>query len=426
VCGCSPTSPSRRAVVCKPTKVQLANIEIKERKMKRVGHILVIIIFVMASCKACHKSDSESVTFITVDVAKNYPKKELILQDFMDVEYIALETTDEFLCQGIVLDVGMEIILVRNQIDDGDIFVYDRTGKGLRKINRFGQGPEEYTMYGSHRVVLDEDNSEIFIEDWSKIVVYDFFGKFLRSFPKENAINMLNFDKEHLICQDLTYYIDKNSTESLPFTVVSKKDGNIVRETRIHFNQVVNTNIKIPTNREFILDIDHDFDTFLPSRDKWILMDPSSDTIYSFSSDYSMTPFIVREPSIYSMSPEVYLCPGLLTDRYFFMETLKNEYTHGIYTPGVPDPFPKKKLMYDMQELKIYEYTINNDDYTNKKTVSFSTSVKNKDIPFWQKIEAFELVEFYAKGELKGKLKEVAAEMNEDDNPLIMLIKNKK
>ena len=39
---------------------------------------------------------------------------------------------------------------------DGDIFIYDRkTGKGLKKINREGQGGEEYTFI--QRIVLDEN-----------------------------------------------------------------------------------------------------------------------------------------------------------------------------------------------------------------------------------------------------------------------------
>jgi hypothetical protein len=50
----------------------------------------------------------------------------------------------------------------------------------------------------------------------------------------------------------------------------------------------------------------------------------------------------------------------------------------------------------------------------------------NGGIVFWQKIESFELVESYEKGELKGKLKEIAAELDAEDNPVIMLVKNKK
>ena len=37
---------------------------------------------------------------IRVDVSKNYPKKELILQDLFDIEYVPLETTDEMLTEG--------------------------------------------------------------------------------------------------------------------------------------------------------------------------------------------------------------------------------------------------------------------------------------------------------------------------------------
>lgn len=39
----------------------------------------------------------------------------------MDVEYVALETTDEFLTQGLVQDVGKEYILATNRNNDGDI-----------------------------------------------------------------------------------------------------------------------------------------------------------------------------------------------------------------------------------------------------------------------------------------------------------------
>ena len=59
----------------------------------------------MAGCGR-NKQGNESDGFITVDATANYPEKELILQDFTDVEYIALETTDEFLTQGAVRAIG--------------------------------------------------------------------------------------------------------------------------------------------------------------------------------------------------------------------------------------------------------------------------------------------------------------------------------
>ena len=72
--------------------------------MKQINAILVLaLLMVLAGCGGNKQSNND---LITVDVSKNYPKKELILQDFMDVEYIALETTDEFLTQGLVVDAG--------------------------------------------------------------------------------------------------------------------------------------------------------------------------------------------------------------------------------------------------------------------------------------------------------------------------------
>lgn len=93
-------------------------------------------------------------------------KKELVLQDFMDVEYIPLETNDEFINRACVQAVGEKYIIVTNFYDDGNIFVYGRNGKAIRKINRKGQGGEEYVSMRS--VSLDEENEEIFVNDFMR------------------------------------------------------------------------------------------------------------------------------------------------------------------------------------------------------------------------------------------------------------------
>ena len=41
-------------------------------------------------------------------------------------------------------------------------------------------------------------------------------------------------------------------------------------------------------------------------------------------------------------------------------------------------------------------------------------------------LEASDLTEAYEKGQLKGRLKEIAATLDEEANPVIMLIKHKK
>lgn len=101
----------------------------------------IFLLFALLTTTGCKKQNQTAGDLVTVDVTKtSFPKKELVLQDFMDVEYIPLETNDEFVNQGHVQAVGEKYILVKNYNNDGDIFVYDRSGKAIRKINRKGQG----------------------------------------------------------------------------------------------------------------------------------------------------------------------------------------------------------------------------------------------------------------------------------------------
>ena len=389
--------------------------------MKRVNTILVMSLLVMTGCRGGKQATDD---FITVDVTAKYPVKELILQDFMDVEYIALETIDEFLCQGVVLDVGKEIILVRNSINDGDIFVFDRKGNGLRKFNRRGQGPEEYTSL--LRVTLDEDNGEMFVHDFRKgILVYDLHGKFLRRLPLREDVSyssLQNYDREHLICGETTFLADEKSTESQPCAIISKKDGSIVNPIRVHFKQGINTTV-IMEGGGMVIPLSANIKSIIPYHDSWIVTELSSDTIFRLLPDFNMTPFMARTPTINSMNPEIFLLPILLTDRYYFIQTLRKE------VERIPGFFPRTNLIYDRQEKTIYQYTVSNDDYATPKTISFSLSLyanMNNEIAYLQKIEAYELVEASEKGELKGMLKEVSAGLDKESNPVLMLVKHKR
>ena len=387
--------------------------------MKRINSYWTIILLMIAGCGGGKQSKE---TIVTVDVTANYPKKELILQDFMKVEYIPLETSRDFLCQGIVKAISKDVIIVMNRVRDGDIFIFDRNGKGLRKINRMGKGGEEYTDVSD--IILDENNNEMFITDFSakKIMVYDLYGKFIRSFQQYredvNYRSINNFDSESLICF-VDYYSD--SKKDVPsFIIISKQDGSIIKDIQISFEQKKSTSIIQIEDRSIHVMVILHF-PLKSYNDSWILAEPSSDTLFRYLPDHSMIPFMVRKPPIQSMNPEVFLSPGMLTERYYFMKTEKKEFD---FATG--KGLPKKYLMYDRQEKTIYEYTVYNDDYSDKITVDVFQSTVNNEIAFCQKLEADELVEAYEKGQLKGKLKEIAENLKEEDNPVIMLVKHKK
>ena len=382
---------------------------------------LVIILFVITGCEESKQSTDK---IITVDVTKKYPAKELILQDFVDVEYIPLETSDEFLTQGLIQAIGERYIVLRNFRRDGDIFIFDRHGKGVKKFNRMGQGPEDYSYINS--LVLDEDNNEIFVHDYSpsKILVYDLNGKFIRSFKYNNNDDTLkysglqNYDREHLIGYDATG--DFYETRQFYHLIISKQDGNIIRKIQVPFKEK-KTTMQRGQEGEVIYTALVTFHSIFPYQDQWILTQPASDTIYRFLPDFSMIPFIVRTPSIQSMDPEVFLSPELLTERYYFMIAMGK---NGKFLNGGVS-FPQTQLVYDTQENTIFEYSVYNDDFSNKKRVGIGAPV-NSEIAFWQRLEAYQLVEAFERGELKGRLKEIASTLDEEDNPVIMLVKHKK
>ena len=387
--------------------------------MKRICIFLTINLFVITVSGGCKQSGIQSDDLITVNVNASYPKKELVLQDFMDVEYIPLETNDDFLCQGEVLAVGKDIILVKNYNDDGDIFVFDRNGKALKKINRRGQGPEEYVYI--EKIVLDEDNGEMFINNNSakKIIVYDLDGNFKRSFEhKENFYygDIYNLDRENIICEDAVFYTGRLNKNIPTLIVVSKLDGGISKEIIIPYKEKIGTSVLFEMNgMSGAAVISNNIYTIIPHHNNFVVVEPSSDTIYTLLPDYNLSPFIVRTPPVQSMDPEKFLFPSILTERYYFMETVRKE-------PGSSIT----NLMYDKQEKAIFEYIVYNGDYTNNRQTDMKSAPVNSEIATWQKMEVYQLIEAKEKGELKGKLKEIADKLDEDDNPVIMLIKHKK
>ncbi len=384
--------------------------------MKQTNLLLAaILLVVLAGCVENKQSHDD---LITVDLSKSYPKKELILQDLMDVEYIALETTDEFLTQGLVQDVGKEYLLVSNRNRDGDIFIFDRkTGKGLRKINRQGQGAEEYA--GINRIILDESNDEILVmSPGNKILVYDLYGEYKRCLKLDREVSsVFDYDKSNLIGYDMSDYHNKGKDRSKSYHIlISKQDGSIIREIFIPF-KTIDTPV-VTGDGGFVASYSYQI---RQSHGKCTLMDTSSDTLYNYAPDGTLTPFIVRTPSAHTMEPEVFLYMGIYTDRYYFMQTVKNVFNfekgNGFYTD---------ELMYDKEEKAVYQVAVYNGDYAEKRTVAMTAKPINSEIEDATSLNASRLVEIYKKGQLKdGQLKEIASRLSEEDNPVIMLVRQK-
>jgi hypothetical protein len=245
-------------------------------------------------------------------------------------------------------------------------------------------------------------------------------GIFKRSFKhKEDARyeTVYSFGRENLICHDNS---TRNKGQS--FMIVSKQDGSITKDIQIPFEEK-----KFPwlSARDEASGMNYALapagnHSIVPYLDSWILVEPSADTLYRYFPDHTMMPFIVKTPPIRSLDPEVWLFVSPVTDRYCFMEAVKKE-GDAIKQTGLPTT----NLVYDKQEKAIFRYAVYNDDYSTKEYAYMKSRPVNNEIATWP-LEAHRLVESYEKGELKGRLKEIAAGLDEESNPVIMLIKHKK
>ena len=393
----------------------------------QMNWIWIFVALFLFGCGDGKQKDSDGL--IRVDVSKSYPKKELILQDLFDIEYVPLETTDEFITTGNVRAVGEKVIVTKNNGRlDGDIFLFDRTtGKGILHFDHLGQGGEDYTNI--LEILLDEKQGEIFVNNHysRKVVVYDLEGNFKRSW-KHNSDTFYDqigcFDEDYLICHDSGW--EKSANESPEkrdyFMFISKQDGKTTSIPLLYdrkISQLVWSSegkaMNYPRNKELF-----------PYLGDWLLMETSSDTIFRIGKGLDLKPFIVRTPSVQE-GREFLLYPGIYSNRYQFMQKVKMEYDF-----QTREGFPRTDIAYDKIENKVYEAVVYNGDFLEKMPMKLGVNIfilnifNNEGVSFTETLYAPDLVEAYNDGKLRGPLKEIASSLDEEDNPVILIAKYKR
>lgn len=119
-----------------------------------------------------------------IDLEKNLHniKSIPLTQIGKEIEYIALETKPNCLLQKVNrIEFSSNYIFV---CDYQKLLQFDRTGKFIRQVGAIGRGPGEYISIPNFSI--DENKKRIYILGWgiNKILVFDFNGKYLRSFSQ--------------------------------------------------------------------------------------------------------------------------------------------------------------------------------------------------------------------------------------------------
>ncbi|MFV0591163.1 MAG: 6-bladed beta-propeller [Draconibacterium sp.] len=150
---------------------------------------------------------------ITIDVDNIGKGRNIMFSEiFKQVKLVPLETTRECLIGNIdQLLIENDTIYVMDQRIAKSLFVFDKTGKFIRKIGRQGKGPGEYISPRSF--AIDNKNRRINVYGVSKILNYTLNGDFM------NEINTRGRSVKEIANLDGIIYVDhdpipqdKNST----------------------------------------------------------------------------------------------------------------------------------------------------------------------------------------------------------------------
>ncbi|MGF1587093.1 MAG: 6-bladed beta-propeller [Bacteroidales bacterium] len=145
------------------------------KKLLRITSLLSLlaVFSLVISCKSSIEPD-ENIIINPL----NAIEREVRLSEFTDnIIYIALDNQVMFQHPNRIEFAENHIIMATYP---GSILSFDRRGNLLAEIGSRGRGPGEY-QYGMH-FTLDSENELVYIYDGHKIITYSFGGLFIREF----------------------------------------------------------------------------------------------------------------------------------------------------------------------------------------------------------------------------------------------------
>lgn len=381
----------------------------------------MLMAMVLLACLGALAQNKTGKNVPEVDVTQAKRFAPLKVSEKATVEFIPLETNADFLLDrvaGALINVTENYIVTVN-ITEGKLFVFSRQGKALHTFCRKGQGPEEFVYPIAVRV--DEKSKEIFVLDYKKVQVYSLTGKYKRSLniPENVKIgSMFNYDDKHLICYD-NHNLDRQGEKvtEQPFFLFSKKDGKITRIPLTIQNRIGQSMYIERDGKKMVVTMNN-IAPMVKNGDEVVLSDMGSDVVYLYKKG-KVTPLLKRNPGTMDFNPRSAMGVVMKLGDIVWLREVKKE---------VKGPRPDiNMLTYDVSTGEVNNLVLWDDvNFTNPYSVQSRN--ERQELPYNCTAANFQpdyLKKLNEQGGLTGRLKELAEEMLEDDNPLLILYKLK-
>lgn len=393
-------------------------------------------LFAVCALSACGRGGNDCVDGIIVfDNSKDYPELDLKLSDVADVTYIALKGVNE----GYPVDAqfkfeGKNAYIHEDEIyfisNAREIYVFDIFGTPLRQLNRIGRGPEEYGD-GILNFWSEPDNNSVCVIGTNNLIKeYDAESfKFKSSFPYEfssRPTDVISLNRDYLILHGKR--------------PLSREISPVTYHLFLKSNRMAQP---LPPKMERPYDFDDSFLLTYPGltygRDGVFMNNTRCDTIWRIDRQtLEVFPRMVDKSKYFGKNMKV--LPSFETDRYIFFSPIYQKFDWvDNQTVPINTPWPEDRMFaFDKEKEKIFRISMDRSDpfpdgdspIVDRKfawafdecwlTCWHTTLNDNYGAAMYQ---AYELLDNMDK--LPPELKKIAETLNENDNPVLALIKFK-
>ena len=399
---------------------------------------LIIVCLVLFSCRSSNQTSFGNL--ILLDANQDKDKIDLLITDIADVFYIPLKYGAENVMVG-TSSVRRNIFVYNDTIFLGDgpyqspkLVTYDLNGEPIQVFGSYGRGPREYMSLQGF--IVDTLANEVIIFDLQqrKFVVFSTSGVFKRERLLEQSYQTAYMAIENINERYMLAYMDNSQTMSDNDVYMS--DGQIFMEKG---KLVTQGKLFTLYDKQTLSEVDFlDFEYEKPSRLQvftiFLNLTTTKDGVYITSARTDTIYFIDREPRLipkfvdvtkYSdPNHEARLFPSAESDQYIFFSTaLENNFDN----QNLRRFFAYDKKMHKLLRIKTglpEQGPANTQEAIVNNKIAFSQGTLTLNHNYVAAILSAEyLLEHY--DTLPADLKTITANIREDDNPVLMLMKLK-
>lgn len=317
--------------------------------MKKLTTILSIILIIVA----CNKKKSPDNDVITIDVIKalQNPKTVKLSEIVKTVEIIELESgPDSYFEMAQSIHVGKNKIMI-GDYREGDVHIFDRSGKFLNNVGKHGKGPGEIQSYLQVTTAMDKNENYVVIGDYmaKKLILYSSSGKFIKekSFTKDNPSYFI----------ESLFFVDDNH-----FGVMFRRSGVPGPESEkiiiYDLDLQVTKNIFELNENKFLDFKDLTYYNFKPGSNGFIYWEVMNDTVFYIDKEYKQKAVYNFYYSEDGITEKLFQNRKKWTDHYFIWNV--NDLPGYLIANGSLKGGGEFKIIYDKQYKESFSIPVNN------------------------------------------------------------------